>query len=209
MDNQDDSKLEGVVEMDGCYTGSYIRPENKKEDRLDRRLTQNLNPNKRCVMVARKRADIDSDNAGAIATKTFIIKGEYSDAINKIANENIKANSTIHSDGAKGYDDLSAWFDTENGDHSKAYMGDNGECSNQAESFFSRFRRMQIGVHHNMSNLYLSNYANEVAYREDTRRESNGAIFKDIVSKAMNTPTHSEWTGYWQGNKRSSERLVA
>ena len=83
-------------------------------------------------------------------------------------------------DGAKGYDDLSAWFDVESGDHSKAYMGENGECSNQAESFFSRFRRMQIGTHHKLSNLYLSNYANEAAYREDTRRLSNGAIFRDI-----------------------------
>ncbi len=31
----------------------------------------------------------------------------------------------------------------------------------------------------------------------------------DIVEKCMSTPTHSEWTGYWQGNKRVAERLVA
>ena len=209
IDNLDDTKFDGTIEMDGCYTGSYIRPENKKENRLDRRLTQNLNPNKRCVIVARLRADEDSDMNGAVATKTFITKGEYSYAINKIANENIKKNSIIHTDGAKGYDDLSAWFDVQSGDHSKSYMGENGECSNNAESFFARFRRMQLGVHHKLSNLYLSNYVNEVAYREDTRRMSNGEIFLDIINKAMNTPTHSEWCGYFQGNKRNSERLVA
>lgn len=208
IDNQDMSKLEGVVEMDGCYTGSYIRPENKKEDRLDRRLSKNLNPNKRCIEVIRQRADEDSDMVGAVRTKAFVTKGEYSDAINKIANENVKGGSIIHTDGANGYDDLNAWFDVESGDHSRSYMGENGECSNQAESFFARFRRLQIGVHHKLSNLYLSNYVNEVAYREDTRRMSNGAIFLDIATKTMNTPTHGEWTGYWQGNKRSSERLV-
>ena len=195
--------------MDGCYINGYTRPKNKKEDRLDLRLSANKNPNERCVMVARQRASEDSDMVGAVATMTIITKGEYSNAINKIATTNIELNSTIHVDGAKGYDDLSAWFDVESGDHGKAYMGENSECSNQAESFFSRFRRMQIGTHHKLSNLYLSNYANEAAYREDTRRLSNGAIFRDILGKAMNTPTHSEWCGYWQGNKRVTERLVA
>ena len=41
-------------------------------------------------MVARLRADEDSNMSGAVAIKTFITKGEYSYAINKIANENIK-----------------------------------------------------------------------------------------------------------------------
>lgn len=68
---------------------------------------------------------------------------------------------------------------------------------------------MQIGVHHKLSNLYLSNYLGEVAYREDLRRKSNGYMLNDIMKKAMNTPTHNEWTGYWQGNKRTSERLAA
>jgi triosephosphate isomerase len=31
--------------------------------------------------------------------------------------------------------------------------------------------------------MYLANYANEAAYREDTRRWSNGEIFTDILMK--------------------------
>ena len=209
IDSEDENKLSGVTEMDGCYVGSYIRPANNIDDRIDRRLTMNLNPNKRCVIVARERADENSDMVGAIKTKTFVTHGEYTGVINKIANNHISQGSQIHVDGANGYDDLDAWFDMKVGDHSKSYMGENGECSNQAESFFSRFRRMQIGVHHKISNLYLSNYVAECGFREDMRRKSNGTIFFDIVDKVMSTPTHSEWTGYWQGNKRTSERLVA
>lgn len=206
MDNQDNIKLEGVVEMDGCYVGKS-KPENRRVDRLDLRLAQNSNPNKRCVMVARQRAD--ESGLGAVKTVTAITKSENSFAIDSFANNNIAKNSTIHSDGASGYDNLSAWFNSIQGDHSKAYVGENGECSNQAESFFSRFRRMQYGQCHHLSNLYLSNYANEIAYREDNRKMSNKAMMLDIISKSINTPTHSEWTGYWQNNKRVSERLVA
>jgi hypothetical protein len=58
-------------------------------------------------------------------------------------------------------------------------------------------------------NLYLANYANEAAYREDTRRMSNGDIFDDISEKCATTPTSRDWCGYWQGNKRDAERLVS
>ncbi len=205
IDNKDNTKLEGTIEMDGCYVGK-TRPMNRKEDRLDLRLAQNLNPNKRCVLVARQR---DTDGIGANRTFTAITTGEATQSIDSFAKENIKYNSTIHSDGAIGYGNLEAWYESIKGDHSIAYVGENGECSNQAESFFSRFRRLQYGQCHKLGNLYLSNYVNEVAYREDNRRVSNKTMMLDIASKSINTPTHSEWTGYWQGNKRTSERLVA
>jgi hypothetical protein len=47
------------------------------------------------------------------------------------------------------------------------------------------------------------------ACRADTRRQSNGEIFPDIVAKCAGTPTHRDWCGYWQGNKRLDERLAA
>lgn len=208
MDNQDNSKLEGIIEMDGCYVGK-TRPANKKEDRLDLRLSQNQNPNKRCVLVARQRADEGSNFQGAIKTITTIARSESTFSIDSFATQNIVKNSTIHSDGANGYGNLEAWYRSIVGDHSKAYVGENGECSNQAESFFSRFRRLQYGQCHKISNLYLSNYANEIAYREDNRRMSNKTMMLDIATKSIHTPTHNEWTGYWQGNKRVSERLSA
>jgi hypothetical protein len=54
MDNQNNTKLSGTVEMDGCYVGK-TRPMNKKDERLDLILAQNQNPNKRCILVARQR----------------------------------------------------------------------------------------------------------------------------------------------------------
>ena len=205
MDNQDDTKLEGTIEMDGCYVGK-TRPANKKEDRKDLRLAQNQNPNKRCVLVARQR---DENGIGADRTFTAITKSESMIAIDTFANNYIARNSTIHSDGASGYDNLEAFYNSIQGDHSKAYVGENGECSNQAESFFSRFRRLQYGQCHKLSNKYLASYVNEIAYKEDNRRMSNGAMMIDIATKCINTPTHNEWCGYWQGNHKVGEALVA
>nr|WP_258033721.1 transposase [Campylobacter concisus] len=59
------------------------------------------------------------------------------------------------------------------------YSGLNGENNNQSESFNARFRRLQYGQCHKLT-LYLSNYANEIAYREDTRRLDNKAIMDDF-----------------------------
>jgi len=205
MDNQNNEKLSGVCEIDGCYVGK-TRPENKKEHRVDLRLKANSNPNKRCVLVLRQR---DEDGIGANRTVTAISKGETTSAIESFTKNNVEYNSTIHSDGAIGYDNLEAWYESIKGDHSIAYVGENGECSNQAESFFSRFRKLQYGQCHKLSNLYLANYANEIAYREDNRRVSNGTMMLDIASKSINTATHNEWTGYWQGNHKIIETLVA
>ena len=80
---------------------------------------------------------------------------------------------------------------------------------NYAESFFSRLRRMQLGQHHKMTNLYLSNYANEAAYREDTRRLSNGDIFNDIATRCGRKGVSRDFCGYWQGNKKLREELAA
>jgi len=57
--------------------------------------------------------------------------------------------------------------------------------------------------------LYLSNYANEIAYREDTRRKSNGTIANDILTRCLAHGVSNEFSGYWQGNKRVAERIGA
>ncbi|MDF0607102.1 hypothetical protein HZU77_015875 [Neisseriaceae bacterium TC5R-5] len=57
--------------------------------------------------------------------------------------------------------------------------------------------------------LYLDNYANEAAYREDHRRMSNGEMFGDIVVKCATSRTSRDFCGYWQGNRRLAERLVS
>src|SRR5690606_18534740 len=51
------AQLEGEVEMDGAYVNKHVRPRNNRADRIDRRLRENQNPNKRAVIVLRQRGE--------------------------------------------------------------------------------------------------------------------------------------------------------
>jgi transposase-like protein len=205
IDADNTEKLSGEVEIDGAYVGSYVRPTNEKADRKDLRLIENQNPNKRCVITIRQRGE---KRKGATKTKTFIVNSENQADIKKLVGNNVDSSATIHADDAACYDVLHAKFDMKRVNHQERYKGENGECTNQAESYFSRFRRMHQGQVHKMSNQNLAAYANEVAYREDTRRWSTGEIFADITSRCVNKRTSRNWCGYWQGN-RTSEKLAA
>lgn len=205
IDVEANEKLEGEVEIDGCYVGSYVRPENEKKDRKDRRLAENQNPNKRCVITIRQRGN---HGEGASQTKVFVVKSENQANLKALAQTHIQNGTVINADEATGYDALHALYEMKRINHQERYSGENGECTNQAESYFSRFRRMHKGQVHKMSNQHLHAYANECAYREDTRRWSTGKIFNDITTRCAKKPTSRNWCGYWQGNK-ATECLAA
>ena len=105
--------------------------------------------------------------------------------------------AVIHADEARGWDVLHDRFLTKRIDHSTCYS-DGEACKNQAESFFSRLRRAEIGIHHHISGRYLAAYAGEMAWRENNRRVSNGAQYLGVTAAALNAPVSRQWKGYWQ-----------
>lgn len=206
--------LSGEIHMDGSYVHSSVREKNKKADRVDRRLKVNENPDKRCVIVMRNRYTADEIKAnpqlaGAKSTYTFVALSENNKTVSNLAKLYIEPNSVIHTDEHPSYDNLLVGFDLKRVNHSQEYRSDDGITNNLAESYFSRFKRMYHGQVHKIDNIYLGDYANEIAYREDTRRMSNGAIFHDVLGKCLKTPPSNDFKGYWQGNHRQAERLVA
>lgn len=196
--------MDGICEMDALHTNMYVKPANKEEKRIDQR--KMYKPNKRAVIVTRQR---DISGLGAKRTITDISIGETATAMAFTAFKNIKEGSIVHTDEATAFEPLHVRYDRKIVNHSKEYCSIDGNNNNQCESFNARFRRMQIGIHHHVSSLYLSNYANEIAFREDSRRMTNGEIMKDILTRCLMTPEHGEWRGYHQGNKRVAERLIA
>jgi len=207
MEQRGFGKLDGEIHMDGAYVNGHIRPKNKKDDRVDRRLAKHQKPGKRCVFVMRQKCQELA--AGAVKTITFVLKGENQTDVSNLADAYVEKGSIICADESTAYDPLHAKFDTRRVNHSVEYRADDGTTNNLAESYFARFRRMQYGQVHKFGNLYLANYANEAAYREDTRRWANGRIFRDILKKCAKTLTNRDWCGYWQGNKRQEERLAS
>jgi hypothetical protein len=96
---------------------------------------------------------------------------------------------------------LHARFETKRINHSQAYS-DGEACTNQAESFFSRLRRAEIGIHHKVAGPYLNSYANEMAWREDNRRVSNGELYLMAAAAALKHPKSENWCGYWQRSEK-------
>lgn len=179
-------KLSGHVEIDGAYFGGYVKPENRKEDRKDRRLKANQSGKRRVVVIMRERGG-----------KSFPFVCASEDQSTAEIRRRVTNGTTIYADEAPGWDELHAIYDTRRINHSIAFM-DDGVCTNQAESYFSRLRRAEIGTHHHISGRYLHAYANENAWREDVRRVSNGEQFGMIAAATMAHSVSREWKGYWQ-----------
>jgi hypothetical protein len=74
----------------------------------------------------------------------------------------------------------------------------NGACTNQAEEYFSRLRRAEIGIHHHIAGAYLLRYAQESSWREDNRRVSNGDQVNRIAALALKRGKSVDFIGYWQ-----------
>lgn len=125
--------LSGKVEVDGAYFGGYVRPENRKEDRKDRRLAENQTGKRRVVVVMRERE-------GRKVTNVF---EHESDSVEMIQ-ARVERGSTVYADEASSWDELHARFAMKRVNHSVAFM-DDGACTNQAESFFFAYASRRMG----------------------------------------------------------------
>jgi hypothetical protein len=143
------------VEIDGCYVGGHVRPANRKEDRTDRRLAENRSGRRQVVVVIRERA-LSGTSLGGTLPAVFASE----DAAASFIKSRVDRASTVHADESPAWNALHARFDTRRINHSVEYATDEA-CTNQAESYFSRLRRGEMGHHHRISGVYLVRYARE------------------------------------------------
>src|SRR6185503_812732 len=155
-------------------------------DRVDRRLAEHQTGKRRVVVVARER----SGRTLALVTKH---EAEGVEIVKRV----VAPGSTVHADEASHWDALHGLYDTKRINHTVAYLVD-GACTNQAESFLARLRRMVDGQHHHVSPRYLYQYATHAAWLEDHRRLDNGTLAHRALRLALAHPVSRNWKGYWQ-----------
>ena len=114
-----------TAEIDGAYFGGYIKPANRRDVRIDRRLKRNQNGKRQCVVVVRERDG---------RTLTGVFKSE-SDAVGFIRSSTADG-TLIQADEASAWDRLHAKYEMGRINHKQAYSLA-GACTNVAESFFS------------------------------------------------------------------------
>lgn len=177
------------AEVDGGYFGGYVKPANNREDRKDRRLRHNRSGKRKVVVVIRERGG--NTLPGVFRTEA--------DALNFIR-KSVPVSTELYADEAGSWNALHARYTLHRINHQEAYsLLDKAQThTNNAEGYFSRLRRAEIGHHHHVAGPYLLRFAQEAAFREDHRRMSNGEQVDRIVALAMNSNKSAQFCGYWQ-----------
>ncbi|MGH6872969.1 MAG: IS1595 family transposase [Rhizomicrobium sp.] len=175
-----------VAEVDGAYFGGYVRPANLKEDRIDRRRLENQSGKRQSVIIVRERN-------GRSLPAVFRSEG----AALAWIKSRVEAGTLVNADEAPGWNDLHSKYEMRRINHQEAYSLD-GACTNQAESYFSRLRRAEMGHHHHVSGPYLLRYAQESAWREDARRVDNGSQIRRVAELALKRGPSIDFAGYYQ-----------
>jgi hypothetical protein len=189
-----DMRLDGDVEIDGKYAGGHVRPANKAEDRVDRRLKKNRSLDRLCALAIRQRGFLGQ-------TFTRIIREEDGNAAWAAVRDHVSRSAMVFADEHNSYNDLIGLNKMGRVNHSKSYSSEDGTNTNFVESFFSRIQRAYVGIYHRFSTRYLDWYVADIAWREDTRRTSNGDTTRSLLARALARPTSRYLCGYWRGNK--------
>ncbi|MGO7040034.1 IS1595 family transposase [Rhizobium acaciae] len=192
-------KLWGSVQIDGKYIGGHIKPENRKEDRIDRRLKENQNGKRMCVLSIREH-NLDAPNR----TITRVVSDENPKAAWAAVRDHVQPRSLLTADEHGSYDDLVGLAILQRVNHSKAYQTEEGTDTNRIESFFARAERSYVGIHHRFSVKYLDWYMAMVAWKEDTRYMGLRWQLADVLRTVTHRTTSENLCGYWQG---AAERI--
>ena len=175
--------------VDGAYFGGYVKPSNLRENRRDLRKAENQNGKRQVVVIIREHK---GDSLPAVFRSEAAALG--------FIRAHVKPGTVVNADEASSWDALGAKFELKRIDHSKAYSLD-GACTNWAETYFSRLRRGEVGHHHHISGPYLIRYAQEAAFREDSRRVANGEQVSRVAALAMANKPSVDFCGYWQRHR--------
>lgn len=111
--------------------------------------------------------------------------------------------TVVNADEATGWNALEGKYEMKRINHKEAYSL-NGACTNQAESYFSRLRRGEMGHFHHVSGPYLLRYAQESAWREDQRRLDNGAQVHRVTQLALTNKPSVDFAGYYQRHVKAA-----
>jgi hypothetical protein len=192
-------KLWGSVKIDGKYIGAHIKPENKKEERIDRRLKENQNGKRMCVLSIREH-NPDAPNR----TITRVVSDENPKAAWAAVRDHVQPQAVLTADEHGSYDDLVGLAILKPVNHSKAYQTEDGTDTNRIESFFARAERSYVGIYHRFSVKYLAWYMAMVACKEHTRYMGLHLQLSDVLRAVTHCTTSNNLCGYRQG---AAERI--
>jgi transposase-like protein len=166
----------GMIEVDETYVG--------KDDEDDDTPTKRGRGTNKNVVVG----VLDRDNK---VVKAEVMKKNLggskitSEQLLSVINKIIKDDTTIITDEFKGYNLVSKNTNHKHlrVNHSKSYVGENGEHVNNIESFFSTLKRGIVGIYHHVSSKYIQSYVDEFCFRYNNK--SNIDVFNLVLRQGI------------------------
>lgn len=155
-------QMEGVIEVDETFVGgkNKNRHWDKKVENSQGRSFKDKTP----VMGMLERDG---------KVKCVVVPDTKAASIQPIIRENVKEGSIIVSDEWHAYNGLSRNYHHEVVDHKRGqYLNSNGFTTNSLEGFWTQLKRNIIGIYHSVSKKHLQKYADETAFRYNTRLET-------------------------------------
>jgi transposase-like protein len=168
-----EAKLQGTVEVDETFVGPKAKPKSAVVALVERQGQARV----------KVIASVTQKNLGAAL-------GEY-----------VSREAVVNTDEHPSYKlPLKQWKAHQAVNHSRGeYQRQNPDGSqastNTAESFFSLLKRAIIGAWHHISREHLPRYANEFAFRWNTRHDTDGQRLQRVIE--------------WIGGKRLTYRQVS
>jgi len=216
--------LDGDVQIDGAYFDTKERKPNEHKaareqatrEKAAREMgapeaqavqdgeDQEWKPTPRCILVARKVSG--ERGKGGVKTVIGFAPCENGKDVDAFVAKHVTPGAVVTSDEHKAYAMLITHYDLKRVNHSERYSGPNGENINQAESYFSRFRRMQVGQNHFFGRHLLA-YAAESAWRDDNRRNSNSVNARALLGLLLKPNSDGLWRGFWRRYLRKGVTL--
>lgn len=230
----DETKLSGVIEIDGAHFSGRKRKGRKQKKRAAKavpkkyanqqhrarvpRTANSYHPNRRIVMSLREVSEEKTDaidsrtkrpiGKGARRTLVAVCMSENAKDIEALVRRHVAPGSTIRTDELPAYRKLKLMgYQHDVVNHSVEFVTDEGINQNQAESFFGRMRRAKIGLYHRIAPKYMLDYASEMAWREDVRRLDTMSQLKALASRIFKAGVSVDWINYCRGNMRKVELL--
>lgn len=172
-------KLDGEVECDETFVGgkNKNRHKNKKVKNSQGRSFKDKTPI--FGMLQRK---------GDVICRVVENTSQYEITPNIL--KFVEFSSVLYTDEWQGYNDIAEIYTRFSVDHSKKQFVDGDIYTNTIEGFWSILKRGIIGIYHHMSKKHLQLYANEFAFRYNTRQISEGSRFKLFLCNAEKKLTY-------------------
>lgn len=186
---QDDTEaLSGIVECDEVYIGGKEKWKHKsmRTEGTQGRSTKTKTP----VFGMMERIEVYNPLTEEVEpmtiVKAVVVEKTDRETLEGIIGQFVAEGSLVITDELNSYAHLEEMgYAHSVVCHSNAEFADGSIFTNSMEGFWGHFRRMILGIYHDVSDKYLQRYVDESCFRWNTRKQTEGERFATMFARSL------------------------